>query len=389
MAARTARRPLPARAPQRLTPSGRRRDATCSCSPRWARPSAGGWRPSGATRDAAPEPAPTPVATGRATVIDVADPLGDAEAAEAWLRGAGRGRARRRRCAMLNRALHAFRAGHRRPLPAPGRPPAGDRRPARLRRRRAGRRRPVDGRARADRRRRRPAASRSRVAARRRPGWPRCSAAASAALACEELALRARLDLDHDRAREAALQLLVALDAALAELAADPAAAALASGWPSCAASARRSPAPPRRRSPGPLDRPEREARRFARRTAGGRAARPGRRQRLTGCGGSPAAAARDPAQRQAERGERPPRARARRRRRSGSPPGRRTASRPWVTIAISPPAASVTRGQLRHRIDLQRGADAQQQVGAGGQLLGARAARRPAGTRRTGRRRA
>lgn len=47
------------------------------------------------------------------------------------------------------------------------------------------------------------------------------------ALACEELVLRARLDLDHGRDREAALQLLVALDAALAELARDPTAATL------------------------------------------------------------------------------------------------------------------------------------------------------------------
>ena len=38
------------------------------------------------------------------------------------------------------------------------------------------------------------------------------------ALACEELVLRARSDLDHGRDREAALQVLVALDAALAEL---------------------------------------------------------------------------------------------------------------------------------------------------------------------------
>ena len=38
------------------------------------------------------------------------------------------------------------------------------------------------------------------------------------ALACEELALRARGDLDHGRPREAALQLVIALDAALAEL---------------------------------------------------------------------------------------------------------------------------------------------------------------------------
>ena len=47
-------------------------------------------------------------------------------------------------------------------------------------------------------------------------------------LACEELTLRARLDLDHGRERESALQLLVALDAALAELPADPVAALLA-----------------------------------------------------------------------------------------------------------------------------------------------------------------
>jgi hypothetical protein len=40
-------------------------------------------------------------------------------------------------------------------------------------------------------------------------------------LVCEELALRARLDLDHGRAREAALQVLIALDAAIAELASD------------------------------------------------------------------------------------------------------------------------------------------------------------------------
>jgi hypothetical protein len=40
-----------------------------------------------------------------------------------------------------------------------------------------------------------------------------------AALACEELALRARADLEHDRPREAALQLEGALNAALAELA--------------------------------------------------------------------------------------------------------------------------------------------------------------------------
>jgi hypothetical protein len=48
------------------------------------------------------------------------------------------------------------------------------------------------------------------------------------ALACEELTIRARLDLDEGRPREAALQLLVALDAGLAEIAADAHADALA-----------------------------------------------------------------------------------------------------------------------------------------------------------------
>jgi hypothetical protein len=46
-------------------------------------------------------------------------------------------------------------------------------------------------------------------------------------LVCEELTLRARLDLDYGREREAALQLLVALDAALAELPGDPTAGVL------------------------------------------------------------------------------------------------------------------------------------------------------------------
>lgn len=39
-----------------------------------------------------------------------------------------------------------------------------------------------------------------------------------APLACEELTLRARTDLDHERSREAALELRVALEAALVEL---------------------------------------------------------------------------------------------------------------------------------------------------------------------------
>ena len=49
-----------------------------------------------------------------------------------------------------------------------------------------------------------------------------------AALVCEELALRARGDLERGRPREAALGLLVALDAALAELPRDPQGLAIA-----------------------------------------------------------------------------------------------------------------------------------------------------------------
>jgi hypothetical protein len=46
-------------------------------------------------------------------------------------------------------------------------------------------------------------------------------------LVCEELVLRARLDLDQGRDREAALQVMVALDAAIAELAGDATAPSL------------------------------------------------------------------------------------------------------------------------------------------------------------------
>ena len=71
------------------------------------------------------------------------------------------------------------------------------------------------------------------------------------ALACEELALRARLDLDHAREREAALQVLVALDAALAELPPTRPPASSRTASTSCGAGATAPRAPPRRRSPG------------------------------------------------------------------------------------------------------------------------------------------
>jgi hypothetical protein len=175
-------------------------------------------------REASPEPPPTPVSTGRATVIDAGMPFDDLAQANAWLSHAGdtdldQG------IAVLNRALHAFRLVSSDPYVntvareqalvarvgfGAGEQVADGLWTGALELVQAGGRQ----------RRSRVLTPQARLAAvlsaRERP------------LVCEELALRARLDLDHGRGREAALQLLVALDAALAELQADPAAGALA-----------------------------------------------------------------------------------------------------------------------------------------------------------------
>jgi hypothetical protein len=176
------------------------------------------------SQPAPPSPAPTPVSTGRATIIDVGAPLPDPERARAWLESAAEPELVTG-LAVLNRALHAFRVvtadpyltpvGRHRALVARVGYGVGEQvadglwteakellgTPRRERRSRA-------------------LEPQSRLAA--------VLGARHDALACEELVLRARLDLDHGRPREAALQLLVALDAALAELPADPAAPALA-----------------------------------------------------------------------------------------------------------------------------------------------------------------
>jgi hypothetical protein len=174
-------------------------------------------------REAAPEPEPTAVATGRATVIDVGEPL-DEESARAWLSAAGETELGAG-LAVLNRALHAFRVATADPYLQPV-----GRRQAIVARVGFGAGEEVadglwsaarelsipEGR----RRRARALAPQARLAA--------VLGARQPALACEELTLRARLDLDHQRPREAALQLLVALDAALAELTADSGAGELA-----------------------------------------------------------------------------------------------------------------------------------------------------------------
>jgi hypothetical protein len=176
------------------------------------------------SRDAAPEPPPAPVPTGRATIIDVARPLAGKPEAGAWLQAGGEDEVADG-LAVLNRMLHAQRiaaadpdvhpVARRQTLVArigfgPGEQVAdGLWTSARELTMLEGRRRRAQA--------LEPQARLAAILGAREP-----------ALVCAELALRARADLDHGRPREAALQLLVTLDAAVAELAGAPQAAALA-----------------------------------------------------------------------------------------------------------------------------------------------------------------
>jgi hypothetical protein len=174
-------------------------------------------------RDAEPEPEPTAVATGRATVIDVGTPLDEASA-QAWLATAGEDELEAG-LTVLNRALHAFRVTTADPYLHP----VGRAQAIAARVGFGAGEEVADGRWAAAkeltlpegrRRRSRILAPQARLAA--------LLGAREPALACEELTLRARLDVDQGRPREAALQLLVALDAALSELGAGPHARELA-----------------------------------------------------------------------------------------------------------------------------------------------------------------
>jgi hypothetical protein len=169
-------------------------------------------------REAQPEPEPTPVTTGRATVIDVGQPLASLAEARAWLAGAGEADLASG-LDVLNRALHVFRLVTADPYV--NTVSAGRALVARIG---FGAGEQVadgqwsDARELLD---PQPRLRRLKVL------QPQARLAAvlsgrEQALACEELTLRARIDLDSGRPREAALQLLVALDAALAELASDP-----------------------------------------------------------------------------------------------------------------------------------------------------------------------
>lgn len=166
-------------------------------------------------RGAEPEPEPSPVGTTRATVID-AEPFADEDAARGWLRHADLAAHAERALDVLNGVVHAQRIAAADPFVreialaqamavrvgvgrgeevAEGQwtdarllhppPPVSNRR--------AGALRPQE-----------------RFAA--------LLSGRDVALAAEELTLRARLDLDRGRTREAALQVRVALEAALTEL---------------------------------------------------------------------------------------------------------------------------------------------------------------------------
>jgi hypothetical protein len=158
------------------------------------------------------------VATGRATVIDVGQPFDDEAQARAWLARAGEEQLAED-LTVLGSALHAFRVATADPYLHPvGRD--------RLLVARVGYgqgEQVADGLwaeahelTRPVRRQRRTKllAPQARLA--------RLLGGREQPLVCEELALRARLDLDDRRHREAALQVLIALDAAIAELASDP-----------------------------------------------------------------------------------------------------------------------------------------------------------------------
>jgi hypothetical protein len=168
-------------------------------------------------RPAPSDPEPATVTVARATMIEVRRPLGGAQDGGIWLRDAGEGELAEGLRA-LHRVLDAFRVvaadPHQAPIARDGLLAArlgwgsGEQ--------------VADGRYSEARELPPPPVARGR----RRTLAPQARLAAilggrEAVLACEELVLRARADLDAGRTREAALQALIALDAGLAELAAE------------------------------------------------------------------------------------------------------------------------------------------------------------------------
>lgn len=166
-------------------------------------------------REVEPEPPPTPVTVTRVTVV-APTPFADNEAAERWRQEVDGEDEARDAIAVINRMLHLYRTATADPYArevareqaicvrvgvGEGEQLAHSRwtdaielPPARRRERRSAALRPQE-----------------RLAA--------LLGARDVALACEELILRARIDMEAGRTREMALQLRVALEAAIAELA--------------------------------------------------------------------------------------------------------------------------------------------------------------------------
>ena len=169
-------------------------------------------------REAPPEPDPVPVTTSRATVID-AVPLPDEAAAKQWVRRADDDELVNAALRVLNGALQAQRVATADPyLREVGRDQAlvvrvgfgsGDD--------------VADGRWIEAHEAAAPKPVRRRAALSPQERLAALLGRREIALACEELTLRARADLDAGRHREAALQLRAALEAALVELAGDSA----------------------------------------------------------------------------------------------------------------------------------------------------------------------
>jgi hypothetical protein len=163
------------------------------------------------------------VATARATVVEVGEPFPDADRAAAWLSGADEAELAEG-LVVLNRALHAYRIATADPHLH-----TVSRRDALVARIGYGAGEEVAEGSWTDARELLDSAPRRRRT-KMLPGHARLAALLTGrqpTLASEELALRARLDFEQGRDREAALQTLVALDAALAELPEDSAAPAL------------------------------------------------------------------------------------------------------------------------------------------------------------------
>lgn len=173
-------------------------------------------RARGRAIEAPPDPPPAPVVTARATLVDTAALDGYA-AASSWLAGADLDALARAAVGRLNRVLHAHRVAaadpHAREVSLAQalvvRVGFGEgERVSEGRWDRARELAPASA-----------AALRPRMAALRpQERLAALLAGRDAVLACEELTLRVRLDVDAERWREAALGLRVALEAAQAEL---------------------------------------------------------------------------------------------------------------------------------------------------------------------------